>query len=63
MKPNIIDVIIENLMEATRNLKVIYKDNNSQNVPLYMAGTSHQIRTWLFHRKYDGFIKDVFKKE
>ncbi len=62
MKKAPIDSIVENLMETTRELKIRYKNNDATQVPTYMFGTAHQIKTWLLHRQYDQFISETFKK-
>lgn len=41
-------------------MKIIYKNNDATQIPLYISGTCIQIRQWLRGEQYVPFLKSVF---
>lgn len=41
-------------------MKIIYKNNDATQIPLYISGTCIQIRQWLRGEQYVPFLKEVF---
>ena len=41
-------------------MKIIYKNNDATQIPVYMSGTCIQIRQWLRGEQYVPYIKSVF---
>ena len=41
-------------------MKIVYKNNDARNVPVYMSGKCIEIRQWLRGEQYVPFIKSVF---
>lgn len=44
-------------------MKIIYKNNDATQIPVYMSGTCIQIKQWLRGEQYAPFIKSVFYPE
>jgi len=43
-----------------KDLKIIYKNNDATQIPVYMFGTAIQIRHWLNGQENVPFLKRVF---
>lgn len=41
-------------------MKIIYKNNDATQVPVYMFGTCIQIKQWLRGEQFVPFLKEVF---
>ncbi len=42
-------------------MKIIYKNNDAREIPLYMSGDRIEIRNWLINRSFDKFFNAVDK--
>lgn len=41
-------------------MRIIYKNNDATQIPLYISGTCIQIRQWLRGQEYVPYLKSVF---
>ena len=40
-------------------MKIIYKNNDAAQVPIYMVGNRIEIRNWLLNHSFDTFFKEI----